>query len=159
ALHRAARPALLAAGAVAPPGRARPAGQEERRGAVRLLVRPARREPGAAAAPRRRAWRRRAGGRVVKILGIDHVGVCVSDVGAAAAAWLGVLPLVAGAREVVAAQRTEAAFLLTGDEAGACLELIAPAGENTGLEKFLAKRGGGLHHLAFRVDDLAAALA
>ncbi len=93
----------------------------------------------------------------MKILGIDHVAACVVDVGMAAAPFLSHLGLHAGPREFVAAQKTEASFLLTPEEAGACIELIAPAGNPT-LEKFLQKRGPGLHHVAFRVDDLAAAL-
>jgi methylmalonyl-CoA/ethylmalonyl-CoA epimerase len=94
----------------------------------------------------------------MKILGIDHVAACVTDVGIGAMPFLQYLGLRPGPREVVAAQKTEASFLLTPDEAGACVELIAPSGGNAGLEKFLQKRGPGLHHIAFRVDDLAAAL-
>jgi methylmalonyl-CoA/ethylmalonyl-CoA epimerase len=93
----------------------------------------------------------------VKILGIDHVAVCVQDVGEGAKPYLDLLGLLQGPREVVAALHTEASFLLTADEAGACVELIAPADGNPALEKFLNKRGG-LHHIAFFVDDLAGAL-
>jgi methylmalonyl-CoA/ethylmalonyl-CoA epimerase len=94
----------------------------------------------------------------MKILGIDHVAACVTDVGLGAMPFLSYLGLAAGPREIVAAQKTEASFLLTPDEGGACVELIAPSGGNAGLEKFLQKRGPGLHHIAFRVDDLALAL-
>ena len=94
----------------------------------------------------------------MKILGLDHVAICTPDVGAAALPFLELLGLTLGGREVVEAQKTEAAFLLTAEEAGACVELIAPAGNPT-LVKFLDKRGSGLHHVAFVVDDLAAALA
>ncbi len=93
----------------------------------------------------------------MKILGIDHVAVCVPDVGDASELWRSLLGLAGGPREVVEAQKTEAAFLLTPEEAGACVELIAPAGGNPGLEKFLERRGG-LHHIAFTVEDLAGAL-
>ncbi|MSP61356.1 MAG: VOC family protein [Myxococcales bacterium] len=97
----------------------------------------------------------------MKILGIDHVAICTPDVGAAAAPFLDLLGLIAGPREFVATQKTDAFFLLpglpTGDEAAACIELIAPAGNPT-LEKFLQKRGPGLHHIAFFVDHLEAAL-
>jgi methylmalonyl-CoA epimerase len=93
----------------------------------------------------------------MRVLGIDHVAVCAADVSIAASPFLELLGLTAGPREVVAAQRTEAYFVLAGADADACVELIAPAGNET-LEKFLAKRGPGLHHVAFRVDDLAAAL-
>jgi methylmalonyl-CoA/ethylmalonyl-CoA epimerase len=94
----------------------------------------------------------------MKVLGIDHVAVCAGDLESASAPFLDLLGLAVGPREAVAALHTEAAFLLTADEAGACLEVIAPSGGNPGLEKFLAKRGAGLHHVAFLVDDLAGAL-
>lgn len=98
----------------------------------------------------------------MKIVRIDHIALCVPDIDPALAQWqavLGSLGLFAGPREHVAAQLTEAAFLLTPSEAEACVELIAPSprGQNAGLEKFLDKRGG-LHHIAFSVDDLQACL-
>jgi methylmalonyl-CoA/ethylmalonyl-CoA epimerase len=71
-----------------------------------------------------------------------------------------VLGLAIGPREFVAAQKTEALFVLTPEEAGACVELIAPRDGNPGLEKFLERNQGkaGLHHIAFAVEDLAGAL-
>jgi methylmalonyl-CoA epimerase len=93
-----------------------------------------------------------------RVLGIDHVAICAPDLDGAQLPFVQELALALGPREFVEAQRTDAAFLLTADEAGACVELITPRGGNPGLEKFLAKRGGGLHHLAFRVDDLGGAL-
>lgn len=94
----------------------------------------------------------------MRILGIDHVAICVESIAPATIPWLEVLGLTQGPREIVSAQRTEASFLLTPQEAGACIELIAPSGENPGLEKFVQKRGAAMHHIAFTVDDLAAAL-
>jgi methylmalonyl-CoA/ethylmalonyl-CoA epimerase len=98
----------------------------------------------------------------VKITRIDHVGVCVGNMDAAIPLWLKLLTGVTqGAREYVAAQKTEAAFLDTG--AGS-VELIAsgsgPDQKNEGLEKFVERNKGkaGMHHLCFAVDDLAAAL-
>jgi methylmalonyl-CoA/ethylmalonyl-CoA epimerase len=94
---------------------------------------------------------------MIRIKRIDHVAICVADVDAAGAAWkraFGVEPTV---REVVASQRTDAALLPIG-EGETSLELIAPKG-NEGLEKFLAKRGPGLHHVAIEVEDLPGALA
>ena len=98
----------------------------------------------------------------MKILRIDHIALCVPEIEPALATWQGVLGLMglhSGPREYVPTQLTEAAFLLTPAEAEACVELIAPLprDKNVGLEKFLEKRGG-LHHIAFAVDDLAAAL-
>jgi methylmalonyl-CoA epimerase len=96
----------------------------------------------------------------MRITRIDHVAVCLKDLDSAIPAWLKLLGLHAGAREFVEAQKTEAAFLLTGEHAGCSVELIMPKGGNAGLEKFLDKNGGksGLHHIAFAVDDLAGAL-
>jgi methylmalonyl-CoA/ethylmalonyl-CoA epimerase len=96
----------------------------------------------------------------MRITRIDHVAVCVKDLDAALPPWLKILGLQHGPREFVETQKTEALFVLTPEEAGACVELIAPRGGNAGLEKFLDKNGGkaGLHHIAFAVDDLAAAL-
>ena len=90
------------------------------------------------------------------LLGIDHVGVCVRDLDAPL--WRDLLGLPYAHREQVEPQRTEAAFLDPAP-AGASVELICPMPGNVGLEKFLEKRGEGLHHLAFAVSDLRAALA
>jgi methylmalonyl-CoA/ethylmalonyl-CoA epimerase len=96
----------------------------------------------------------------MRITRIDHIAVCTAKLDDAIPAWMKLLGLVKGPREYVEAQKTEAAFLLTEEEAGACVELIAPRGGNPGLEKFLERANGrsGLHHIAFAVDDLAGAL-
>lgn len=93
----------------------------------------------------------------MKILGIDHVAILCQDLDGMAEPFLTQLGLTAGTREQVAAQRTEAYFLLPG-QGDACLELIASR-DNPGLDRFLARRGNTLHHVAFLVDDLAGALA
>jgi methylmalonyl-CoA/ethylmalonyl-CoA epimerase len=92
------------------------------------------------------------------VLGIDHVAVCVSDLDAGAASCTELLGLPLAHREQVESQKTEAAFVDAGGEAGTALEIIAPMAGNAGLDKFLEKRGQGLHHLAIRVSDLAEAL-
>lgn len=91
----------------------------------------------------------------LKIKKIDHVAVCVADIDAAAAAWRKVLGLEVTGREVVASQKTEAALLPVGET---CVELIAPKG-NEGLERFLEKRGPGLHHIAVEVEGIEQAIA
>jgi len=90
----------------------------------------------------------------MKVLGIAHVAVAVPDLEAAAAAFAA-LGLQAEAPELVAAQATRAALIPVG---ASHVELIAPAG-NEGLQRFLERRGAGLHHLCLEVEDLAAALA
>jgi methylmalonyl-CoA/ethylmalonyl-CoA epimerase len=95
----------------------------------------------------------------IRLKKIDHVAVCVSDVDAALARWRDVLGLVPAAREVVASQKTEAVLLPIGEgEDAASLELISPRG-NDSLERFLEKRGPGLHHVAIEIEGLDQALA
>ncbi|MCS6912186.1 MAG: VOC family protein [Myxococcales bacterium] len=96
----------------------------------------------------------------MRIKRIDHVAIAVAENDPALQLWTTLLPLAPGPRERVATQAVEAAFLLTPAEAEACIELIAPMprGQNAALEKFLSRRGG-LHHIAFAVEDLAGALA
>ena len=86
---------------------------------------------------------------------IDHVAVCVRDVDEALAKYKAVLGVDPSVRETVASQKTEAVLLPIGDSN---LELISPRG-NEGLEKFLEKRGPGLHHIAIEVEGIENALA
>jgi methylmalonyl-CoA/ethylmalonyl-CoA epimerase len=101
---------------------------------------------------------------MIKVKRIDHVAIAVADRDAAAQDLGGLFGLRAGAREHVASQRTDVAFLHAGgagdggDGPEAALEICAPAG-NESLQRFLDKRGPGLHHVCFEVDDLPAALA
>lgn len=86
---------------------------------------------------------------------IDHVAICVASIDDELAKWkrvLGVAPVV---REYVPAQKTDACLLPLGESS---IELIEPKG-NEGLEKFLAKRGPGIHHIAVRVENIDAELA
>jgi methylmalonyl-CoA/ethylmalonyl-CoA epimerase len=97
---------------------------------------------------------------MIKVKRIDHVAIAVADRDGAAKQLEGLFGLSAGAREHVAGQKTDVAFLHAGAAAGAAtgLELCAPAG-NEALQRFIDKRGPGLHHVCFEVDDLPAALA
>lgn len=90
------------------------------------------------------------------VLGIDHVGVCVASMDQAAGLWATLLGTPIAHRACVDVQKTEAAFLDLGEPA--TVELVAPMAGNAGLQKFLDKRGDGLHHLAFAVTDIRAAL-
>jgi methylmalonyl-CoA/ethylmalonyl-CoA epimerase len=91
------------------------------------------------------------------VTGIDHVGVCVASMDEASGLWAGLLGQVVAHRECVDVQRTEAAFF-DFQPGQATVELVAPMAGNAGLERFLSKRGNGLHHLAFAVTDLRLAL-
>ena len=96
---------------------------------------------------------------MIKVKRIDHVAVAVADRDAASQSLSSLFGLTAGARETVASQKTDVTFL-HADPAGddAALEICAPAG-NAALERFLARRGPGLHHVCFEVEDLGGALA
>jgi methylmalonyl-CoA/ethylmalonyl-CoA epimerase len=87
---------------------------------------------------------------------IDHVGVAVEDLDAAVSVYEGALGMPLSHRETVDDQGVEAVLL----DAGPChVELLAPLGPETPVGRFLAKRGRGLHHVAYRVSDIDAALA
>jgi methylmalonyl-CoA/ethylmalonyl-CoA epimerase len=99
---------------------------------------------------------------MIKVRQIDHVAIAVADLGEAAGRLGGLFGLRQTAVEHVAAQKTDVVFLHAAGGDGA-VELICPsagaAAESAGLRKFLDKRGPGLHHVCFEVDDLAGALA
>lgn len=87
---------------------------------------------------------------------IDHVGVAVDDLESALALYQGTFGMPVAHRETVSEQGVEAVLLDVGD---GHVELLRPLGERTAVGKFLARRGPGLHHVAYRVDDIDAALA
>jgi methylmalonyl-CoA/ethylmalonyl-CoA epimerase len=87
---------------------------------------------------------------------IDHVGVAVDDLDAALALYEGSFAMPLAHRETVEEQGVEAVLL----DVGSChVELLAPLGPDTPVGKFLERSGPGLHHVAYRVDDIDAALA
>ncbi len=92
---------------------------------------------------------------MIRIKKIDHVAICVKDVDESIRNYEQVLGLVPTVRELVASQKTEAVLLPIGETS---LELISPRG-NDGLEKFLEKRGPGLHHIAIEIEGIEDALA
>jgi methylmalonyl-CoA/ethylmalonyl-CoA epimerase len=87
---------------------------------------------------------------------IDHVGVAVTDLDAAITLYTETLGMPLVHREVVDAQGVEAVLLDIGESH---VELLAPLGDDTPVGKFLAKKGPGLHHVAYRVDDINKVLA
>ena len=86
---------------------------------------------------------------------IDHIGVAVADLEAAIAVHRDTYGMPVVHRETLADQGVEAVLLDVGDSH---VELLAPLGDDTPVGRFLAKRGPGLHHIAYRVDDVAAVL-
>jgi methylmalonyl-CoA/ethylmalonyl-CoA epimerase len=87
---------------------------------------------------------------------IDHVGIAVEEIEAALELWRDGFQLDIAHREVVQEQGVEAVLLDVGENH---VELLAPLGPDTPVGKFLAKRGPGLHHIAYQVADIDAALS
>ncbi|MDQ6751585.1 MAG: methylmalonyl-CoA epimerase [Actinomycetota bacterium] len=86
---------------------------------------------------------------------IDHFGVAVEDLDTALALYTGSLKLGLEHREVVISQGVEAALVGVGD---GHVELLSPLDPETPVGKFLGRRGPGLHHVAYAVQDIDAAL-
>jgi methylmalonyl-CoA epimerase len=86
---------------------------------------------------------------------VDHVGVAVEDLDAALERYARDLALPVAHRETVEAQGVEAVLLDVGD---GHVELLRPLGPDTPVGRFLARRGPGLHHVAYGVDDIEAEL-
>jgi len=86
---------------------------------------------------------------------IDHIGVAVEDLDAALELYAGTLKMPVVHRETVAEQGVEAVLLDVGENH---VELLAPLGPDTPVGKFLAKKGPGLHHVAYQVADIEATL-
>ena len=87
---------------------------------------------------------------------IDHIGVATDDLEASLALYEGSMAMPLSHRETVEEQGVEAVLLDVGD----ChVELLSPLGPDTPVGKFLERKGPGLHHVAYRVDDISAALA
>jgi methylmalonyl-CoA epimerase len=87
---------------------------------------------------------------------IDHVGVAVESIDAALAVYRDALGMPLVHRETVVEQGVEAALLDVGD---GHVELLQPLGPETAVGKFLTKRGPGLHHVAYRVEDVERTLS
>ncbi|MCL4289028.1 MAG: methylmalonyl-CoA epimerase [Thermoleophilia bacterium] len=91
----------------------------------------------------------------MEIRAIDHVAMVVPDLDAALGVYERLLGATVENRETLEAQGVEAAMLRAGD---ARLELICPLDQESGVARFLAARGPGMHHVALQVEDVTAAL-
>jgi methylmalonyl-CoA epimerase len=87
---------------------------------------------------------------------IDHVGVAVEDLDASIALYEKTYNMTLVHRETVTEQGVEAVLLDVGENH---VELLAPLSPDTPVGKFLAKKGPGLHHVAYQVQDVDATLA
>jgi methylmalonyl-CoA/ethylmalonyl-CoA epimerase len=86
---------------------------------------------------------------------INHVAIVVADIDEALKFWRDALGIEMSHLEDVPSQKAQVAFLPLGDSE---VELVKPTADDTGAAKFLAERGGGMHHLCFETDDLAGML-
>ena len=87
---------------------------------------------------------------------IDHIGIAVENLDDSIALYDRDFDLELVHRETVEEQGVEAVLLDVGENH---VELIAPLGPETGVAKFLAKNGPGLHHVAYQVEDIEAEIA
>jgi len=82
---------------------------------------------------------------------IDHLGIAVASLSDALALWEPVLGVAGSPPETVEGQKVRVSFLAAGDSH---LELLEPTDPSSSVGRFLADRGGGLHHVAFHVPSV-----
>ena len=91
-----------------------------------------------------------------KIKSINHVAIVVEDMDESLTFWRDALGIELREMRDVPAEKSQVAFLpLDGSE----VELVKPTSDDSGIAKYLAKRGEGLHHLCLEVDDIEGMLA
>ncbi len=86
---------------------------------------------------------------------VNHIAIVVPDLEAATDFWVNVLGLELAKKEHVASQAVDVAFLPVGESK---IELLQPTDTESGVARYLEKRGAGMHHLCFEVEDIEAAL-
>jgi methylmalonyl-CoA/ethylmalonyl-CoA epimerase len=87
----------------------------------------------------------------VSVRGIHHLGIAVADLGAAVESYERLFGARVEHRETIPDQGVEAVSLRVGDGR---VELLAPLAPDTPVGRFLLRRGPGMHHVAFAVDDV-----
>lgn len=87
---------------------------------------------------------------------IDHIGIACADLDAAVATYRQLLGVEPSHREAVASDGVETVMFEVGESR---IELLGSLGPESRIARFLERRGGGLHHVAYGVDDLEATLA
>ncbi len=91
-----------------------------------------------------------------KITKINHIAVAVSDIEKSLLFWRDALGLELAELREVPAESAQIAFLPVG---GIEVELVRPTTDDSGLAKYLAKNGAGMHHLCLETDDIEGMLA
>ena len=92
----------------------------------------------------------------MKILSIDHLGIAVNSIAQGRAFWADILGLHYEGCETVAEQKVTTAFFPVGESEVELLESLTPDGP---VAKFIEKKGEGIQHVAFRVENIEEALA
>ncbi len=94
-----------------------------------------------------------------KVLGVDHIGIAVGDLGEVGKFYTDALGLPNNGEETVAEQKVTTGFFPTPN--GSEIELLAATEDSSPIAKFIEKNGGrgGIQHIALRVDNLENALA
>lgn len=93
---------------------------------------------------------------MAKIKKINHVAVVVGDIDESLKFWQDAMGIKLHKLEDVPSQKSMVAFLPVGESE---VELVKPTSEDSGVAKFLAERGGGMHHLCFEVDNIVEMMA
>jgi methylmalonyl-CoA/ethylmalonyl-CoA epimerase len=91
-----------------------------------------------------------------KIKKINHIALVVEDIDDALGFWRDALGLEFEKIKPVPRENSTIAFLRVG---GSEIELVQPTSEDSGIAKYLAKRGPGMHHICLEVEDIRAALS
>lgn len=92
---------------------------------------------------------------MAKINRIDHIAIAVEDIDNALLFWRDALGLPLAHIEHIPSQKAQVAFL---PAQGSEVELVMPTDDDTGIARFLEKRGPGMHHICFEVDDIEGCL-
>ena len=92
----------------------------------------------------------------MKILKIDHLGIAVKGMQDGKKFWTDALGMECEGYETIEEQRVTTAFFPVGESE---VELLEPTSEDSPVAKFIGKKGEGIHHVAFRVENIGAALA
>lgn len=87
---------------------------------------------------------------------LNHVGLVIADMDEAMKLWRDTLGLPVAKTEDNADEEVEIVFLQAGEGA---VEIISPTTEDSGIAKYLARKGAGSHHVCIEVDDIEAVMA
>lgn len=93
---------------------------------------------------------------MAKPIKINHIGIAVANIDESLKFWRDALGIELSHIEDVPSQKAKVAFLPVGESE---VELVNPTTDDSGVAKFIAERGGGMHHLCIEVDDIEGVIA